>query len=525
MGELPSKPIDVAGMLRIGRDNSCDVILKDSRVSRIHGLLTVRDGCLYYRDCGSTNLTFVNGRAVSEAELGNGDLLCIGGVVELKVFRARDSANVEFVQNNPIVTEKVRTGEITGDYLAVKLAELIERHKRDEHEETEHGPGDAPKMSRLLAGMKTLYQLTREGSQLVPVPELLDRMGRVLLDSFPQAETLAILLKDPADGRLLPRHVMSRPGYEANMPVTISRTVLAQAIEQRSTIAASDARKDERFADSDSLPGLPVKSFLCAPLVSGEVIVGALYLENRTHHARYNTLDAELATTFASQCSVSIENARMVDRLQEHYSETLQAFINIIEAKDAYTSGHSQRVADIAVGIARAMKIPEDRVQRVRLAAQLHDIGKLVVTDDLLNKTGSLSDTEFSSMKGHVDAGESILKPITYLSDILPWISGHHERWDGSGYPKGLEGEQCPVEGRILGVADTFDAMTTQRSYNQPLSIPSAIEELRSLAGRKFDPRVIQSLCDFLDTRFSELEAERDTGTADLRTARLSIHK
>ncbi len=497
--------------MRIGRDNACDIVIKDARVSRIHGILQLRDGILHYRDCGSTNRSFLNSKAIAEAELANGDILSISGVFEYEILRLGGTASIEFVQSTPVVTGIVQAQDVEGDFLTRKLAELIEVHREGEGESSHHTQPESVRMSRILTGMQTLYQLSRDACRLMPLPNLLERIGIVLMDNFRQAECLAILLHDTAEGRWVPRHVARRENHEET-PIAISRTVLHRAAEEGATIVASDTTRDIRLTESDSLPEMEVKSVLCAPLISGDKPIGAFYFVNRERPARYETLDAELATAFANQSSVAIENARLMETLQDHYSETLQAFINAIEAKDAYTSGHSQRVAEIAVGIARALGTDEGRVQRLRLAAQLHDIGKLAMSDGLIGKPGALSDTEFTTMRSHVERGEHILRPITYLADILPWIAGHHERWDGSGYPKGLVREECPLEARILGVADTFDAMTTQRTYNQRRTLQEALTELRDLAGRTYDPTVVEALCTFMAERMEQLEEERETG-------------
>ena len=520
---LPPAAVELSGLMRLGRDPACDIVIEDARVSRIHAILEVREGLLHYRDCGSTNLSFLNSRPILEAELSNGDILSIAGLFEYEVLRTGAMASVEFVQSRPYVTGKVQTGDVEDDFLTHRLAELVEHHRQGESDTSERPDSESVRMSRILTGMQTLHQLSRDACRMLPLPQLLERIGAALIECFRQAECLAIVLRDPsAEDRWVARHVIHRGGGQ-EAPIAISRTVLQCATEEGATLVASDAAKDSRLTDSDSLPGLEVKSVLCAPLVSGGEVIGAFYLVNQKRPIRYQSIDAELATAFANQSSVAIENARLIETLQSHYSETLQAFINAIEAKDEYTSGHSQRVAEIAVGIARAMGLQESRIQRLRLAAQLHDIGKLALSDGLIGKPGSLTDTEFHRMRSHVEQGENILRPITYLSDILPWIAGHHERWDGSGYPRGLVGEECPLEARILGVADSFDAMTTQRSYNTCLTLQAALKELNKLGGKEFDSAVVDALRVFMQHRLSELERERETGEGQVTVVQNAV--
>jgi len=264
---------------------------------------------------------------------------------------------------------------------------------------------------------------------------------------------------------------------------------------------------------------------MCAPLVSGDQVLGALYLDNRQANVTYDDLDAELVTVFANQCAIAIDNANLCDSLQESYHQTLQSLVNAIEAKDAYTMGHTARVSKYSIGIGRAYGFDDKRIDRLRVAAELHDIGKIGVQEGIINKAGKLTDTEYSSIKQHVEMGEHILKPITYLKDVLPYIRGHHERWDGSGYPDGLKGEQCPLEGRILAVADTFDAMTSQRPYNKPLTFPQALAKIKEGTGKIFDPSVVTAFEKYVVNVLLKEGLEEDSSPSTFRASGTPQHK
>jgi putative nucleotidyltransferase with HDIG domain len=172
--------------------------------------------------------------------------------------------------------------------------------------------------------------------------------------------------------------------------------------------------------------------------------------------------------------------------------------------------GHTARVSRYSCGIARHMGFNEKRLERLRIAADLHDIGKIGIKEGIINKTGKLTDTEYHTIQDHVTMGEKILQPITFLQDVLPFIRGHHEKWDGTGYPDGLKGDACPLEGRIIALADAFDAMTSQRSYNKPLTFSQAWERISEARGRHFDPDVVDAFGYFLDqTLYAEEEARK----------------
>jgi HD-GYP domain-containing protein (c-di-GMP phosphodiesterase class II) len=178
---------------------------------------------------------------------------------------------------------------------------------------------------------------------------------------------------------------------------------------------------------------------------------------------------------------------------QELFLETIRTLAAAIDAKDPYTRGHSERVASYSMALSRHLGLKQDEVFRIHIAAILHDVGKLGIKDGILNKPGGLSDDEFEIMRQHPSIGAQIMSPIRMLKDIIPGIRNHHETWDGNGYPDRLKGDQIPMVARIIGVADTFDAMTTTRPYQQAMTLEYVIAKMRSMSGSRFDPLVIDA--------------------------------
>lgn len=177
----------------------------------------------------------------------------------------------------------------------------------------------------------------------------------------------------------------------------------------------------------------------------------------------------------------------------KHYKETLFALVNIIEERDAYTGGHSMRVAKYASRIAKQMGFSPEKVQSVHEAAMLHDIGKTVIPDAILLKPDKLTPAEYMLIQQHVLLGIDILNELPIFSKFIPIIEAHHERIDGSGYPKGLQGEEIPLEAQIIAIADSFDAMTTRRIYKKQLSVDNALRELASLREKHFNALVVDN--------------------------------
>jgi len=178
---------------------------------------------------------------------------------------------------------------------------------------------------------------------------------------------------------------------------------------------------------------------------------------------------------------------------QELFLETIRTLAAAIDAKDPYTRGHSERVSSYSMAISRHLGLNQEEVFRVHIAAILHDVGKLGVRESILNKPGGLSDEEFEVMRQHPSIGAQIMSPIRMLKDIIPGIRNHHETWDGTGYPDGLEAEQIPMVARIIGVADTFDAMTTTRPYQQAMTLEYVLAKMRSMSESRFDPVVVEA--------------------------------
>jgi putative nucleotidyltransferase with HDIG domain len=185
--------------------------------------------------------------------------------------------------------------------------------------------------------------------------------------------------------------------------------------------------------------------------------------------------------------------------LKEAYLDTVRSLVGTIEAKDQYTRGHSDRVAALSERIASSMGMTEEQVENVRIAAQLHDLGKVAMADSILQKPGRLTAGEIAQIRTHPEVGAQIVERVPALKDLAPVVRHHHERYDGTGYGEGLARDAIPLEARILAVADSFDAMTTARSYRPAMPIPEAVDEMVACSGDQFDPVIVGHLFKILD--------------------------
>jgi len=184
------------------------------------------------------------------------------------------------------------------------------------------------------------------------------------------------------------------------------------------------------------------------------------------------------------------------DRIKSQFINTIRALERALQAKNVYTEGHSRRVAEKSVEIARAMKVPREQIRHIELGALFHDIGKIGIRDDVLNKPGRLTDSEYEHMKLHPIVAEQILSPIEELRPIVEIVKHEHERWDGTGYPMGLKGAQIPLGSRLIAITDAWDSMVFDRIYRKALPHEAALAEIERNSGTQFDPDCVRIFCD-----------------------------
>jgi len=206
------------------------------------------------------------------------------------------------------------------------------------------------------------------------------------------------------------------------------------------------------------------------------------------------------------------ELQRERNRLERVSTATLEALVNALEAKDPYLRGHSARVADLSANLATEMSLSEEEVDRVRMAGRLHDLGKIGTRDAVVNKEGPLTADEFEHVKQHVIIGAQILAPLVHLGDIVQMVKSHHERFDGSGYPDGLRGEEVPLGGRVIAAAEVYDALTTSRPYQEKMTPEQAVERMADLSGSVLDPKVYEALVRIVGRRQTLVFLDEDVG-------------
>ncbi|MGH2461371.1 MAG: HD-GYP domain-containing protein [Chloroflexota bacterium] len=218
-----------------------------------------------------------------------------------------------------------------------------------------------------------------------------------------------------------------------------------------------------------------------------------IYKNERSGRVALESAQAQLMR-YADDLHVAFQSERQRrQEIQRAYLETIRMLAAAVEARDTYTGGHLERVTRYSLAIARDLGWTGERLNEAEMGAILHDIGKIAIRDSILRKDGALSPEEWEHMKTHPVIGAQILRGISFLDPVVPYVRHHHERFDGRGYPDRLAGEAIPIGGRLIAVADTFDAMTSTRPYRPALSAEVALAELRTASGSQLDPSVVDA--------------------------------
>jgi putative nucleotidyltransferase with HDIG domain len=269
------------------------------------------------------------------------------------------------------------------------------------------------------------------------------------------------------------------------------------------------------ITEGQEWPYQAVRQAVIVPMAEGANLFGWLAAFNHLTDAEFGSVEANLLNTVAAILGIHSGNIELYRQQSELLAGFVRAFTSAIDAKDPYTCGHSDRVAQIAVRLAKELGCDERTIDTLYLSGLLHDIGKIGINDDVLHKPGKLSADEYQHIKTHVEIGYRILRDMGNFKDVLPVVLHHHEAWDGGGYPHNLEREDIPLAARILAVADSYDAMNSDRPYRDGMTQEEIGEILRRGAGKQWDPQVVEA---FFRAREDIIKISQN-GSAELAAA------
>lgn len=358
----------------------------------------------------------------------------------------------------------------------------------------------------------TSEQLAEVNNKLVQRVNELDTINQIskVITSVPDMDKLLNLCLNEINVRLKVKHssimliddkrnelvVRASQGHRSMQALgktqKLDEGVAGRVVQGKKPILVKDIGYDSRF-NKHERPDYKTKSFVSAPLSLGQKILGVINIIDKVSGESFCETDVNLLCTIAGQVSIAVENSRLYMALEENVVNMVKFLADSLEAKNHYTSGHSKRVSEYSSSIANIMGVSAKEKDTLLHASLLHDIGKIGISELLFNKPDKLNDTEYDTIKSHPARGEEIIKPLGFLGEEIRHIRGHHESFDGSGYPDRLGGKDIPLLTRIMTVADSFDAMTSERTYRQPWKTDKAMLELKRMSGKQFDPDVVDA--------------------------------
>jgi putative nucleotidyltransferase with HDIG domain len=352
--------------------------------------------------------------------------------------------------------------------------------------------------------MGALLEVGRVVSSTLDLRELLTKIMSTATKVM-RCETSTVYLVDEQTNELYFHIVSGDPNVGAKLQeirLPMGTGLAGWCAQNNKPVIVPDTEKDPRFfKGADKKSGFVTRSMICVPMRLKDRVVGVLQVLNRTGDIPFNDHDLETLENVANQAVSAIENARLYENIQKVYLSTIEVLATAIDAKDPYTQGHSRRVTQYSVAIAEELNLSPKEVESIRYAGLLHDVGKIGIKDSIIRKPGRLTDEEYAIIKKHPAIGAKILRPVDFLADKIPGVLHHHEYYDGRGYPEHLTGENIPLAGRIICVADAFDAMTTNRPYRKGLTVKTAVGELQKFSGKQFDPVCVEAFMRAFDRK------------------------
>lgn len=487
-GPFKGRSVVIDGALTIGRSPENGLQLDDIQISRKHAVIEQTPAGTVVRDLGSGNGTYVGTKRISEYRLSPGDIVNIGPMA--LVFQGPEEAP-------PTGRSIAEPLELPGS--GVRFADGAAAPVAGESPDAVYQtlfrvPGKnetASQVEALQERLKAIY----EANQIIASENDLEKLFERVIDQvfrLVPAHNGVILLVESRGGRLEPAFVKTGDGAGE---IAVSTTIVNRAIEKNEAILTFNAAGDDRFAGGAgaSIIAQNIASAMCVPLNHRGENLGVIYVDTHGTRNAFAHGDLELLVALSGPAAIAIKNAQYLKQIERAYHDTLIALANAIELRDHYTVGHTWRVTNFALETAKSLGWDEKKLKECEMGGVLHDIGKISIDDAILRKPDRLTEDEYAKMKVHPERGARMMQDIDFLLPLVPYALYHHERFDGKGYPYGLEGPNIPLEGRLLAVADTFDAMTSNRPYRKGLDPTIAIAELEKGKGTQFDPVMVDA--------------------------------
>lgn len=344
--------------------------------------------------------------------------------------------------------------------------------------------------------------------------ELFEKIGHVITSSQKMEALLALIVQslrkvlkadsgfialyNNKDGHLYLRaYSGSQKGLAENMRLPDDKGVIGYVIKNSKAMVIKKAGNQKNTNSCDDM--IHYNNIVCVPIIEKEKKMGVMGVIDQRDEEKVNAEDVFLLENLANQVASSIENFELNKNIEETYYETLLMLARVVEAKDAYSAGHLERVGAYVEKMADKLKLDDETRKTLLGGATLHDLGKVGIQENILKKDGTLTPEEYEIIKQHSIIGEKILKPLHSMAKLSKLVRHHHELYDGSGYPDGLKGEEIPLISRILTIVDIYDAISTDRPYRKALSYCDSVSMLRSYKGNKLDPNLVEVFIEVME--------------------------
>ncbi|NLI76890.1 MAG: HD domain-containing protein [Candidatus Riflebacteria bacterium] len=357
----------------------------------------------------------------------------------------------------------------------------------------EHEAADLTReLSLVYEEITLLYRLSTAFAGKLQIEQIQQSAVAEIADTLEVAKVSVLMLTEDGQGLVLSAGLGVENGRLGAVRFRRGKGLAWRVVDSGQSLIANDLAQ---YADFDQ-GRQPDRSLLLVPLATKTGLAGVLAVSNPRYGREFTSKDEKLLATIAQQMGSVWENASLYKEAREQFLHTVEALSAAIDAKDPYTHGHSRRVTDFSMAIAEEMALPPEDLELIRISSLLHDIGKLGVSENILRKPDRLTGEEFAEIKKHPVIGAEIMSHVKKLSRFVPGMIDHHERFGGGGYPDGRQGEQISLAGRIIAVADTFDAITSDRPYHpdrkgRPDEV--ALAEIQRCRGSHFDPVVVDA--------------------------------
>jgi putative nucleotidyltransferase with HDIG domain len=489
-GEVEGKNWESDSLLRAGRLATLEIVLDDTSVSRRHAEVRSTTSGWRVRDLGSTNGTYLNGSRLGPGEwpLRVHDIVRFGNIT-LVVDMLREGK--EDQEPGPRSTDNLLVEATASNVWDDAVRNLVFDRNRSPR------PGEQ------------LVALLRAGHHLVHLENEEDLLHTILNDvvSTLDAQRGAIVLAEGSGGPLRLRALASGQSLVPGR-FGFSQNLAHRCFTQGESILCSSVEEDPELAGARSIAEGTMASVLCVLLRTPRKRLGVLHLDRGPLQKPFSKDELQLADAMAAHVSAGIESAQLIKKQRDLFAATITMLAQAVELRDPYTYGHTMRVTQYSILLGQQLDVDAEDMRRIEIGTPLHDIGKILIDNNILNKPGKLTPAEFDIMKTHTTKGAKIVEQVPDLADVIPIVRSHHERWDGLGYPDGLKGEQIQRLARIVGVADAFDAMTSDRPYRPGMPAEIAFAEVEKQRGRQFDPEIAAAFLKIRQRIVQEMQAE-----------------